>query len=211
MKAVIFDLNGTLSDDEPLIERIYLEALAELGAPIDARTYAAELTGLAEPEMIERGLRLGDLEPTDALRETLLRMRLDRYRDAVAGESTISAATAALVRDLAHAVPVALASGALREEVDAVLAKAGLSDVFAAIVTIDDVAHGKPDPASFELALERMVEATGVHLTPEDVVVVEDSDPGVAAARAAGMPCVRVTGDVEAVIAGLVAETRSRA
>jgi beta-phosphoglucomutase len=210
MDPVIFDLNGTLSDDEPLIERIYLEALAEAGAPIDARTYAAELAGLAEPEMIERGLRLGGLEPTNALREAVLRMRLDRYRDAVAGESTISATTAALVHDLAQALPLALASGALREEVDAVLAKAGLGDVFAAIVTIDDVTRGKPDPASFELALERIVEATGVPLAPEDVVVGEDSDPGGAAARAAGMPCLRVAGDIEAVLASLLAETTSR-
>jgi beta-phosphoglucomutase len=209
VRAVIFDLNGTLSDDEPLIARIYLEVLAEAGAPIDEQTYATELAGLAEPEMIERGLVLGGLEPTDALRAALLRARLDRYRAAVAGDSTISPATAALVRELADEVPVAVASGALREEVDHVLAKAGLSDVFTAIVTIDDVERGKPDPASFERALERIAEATGVHLAPDDVVVVEDSDPGVEAARAAGMACVRVAGDVEAVLADLVSTARS--
>jgi beta-phosphoglucomutase len=210
VRAAIFDLNGTLSDDEPLIERIYLDVLAEVGAPIDERTYAQELAGLAEPDMIERGLRIGGVEPTDELRASVLRARLARYRAAVAGESTISPATVELVRELAAAIPLAVASGALREEVDAVLAKAGLGEVFTAIVTIDDVERGKPDPASFELALRRIAEATGIELKPEDVVVVEDSDPGVAAARAAGMPCVRVTGDVERVLAELVAQTRSR-
>jgi beta-phosphoglucomutase len=205
VKAVIVDLNGTLSDDEPLIERIYLDALAEVGAPIDEQTYATELAGLAEPEMIERGLALGGLEPTDALRAAVRRARLDRSREAVAGASTISPTTVALVRELAQRVPLALASGALRTEVDHVLARADLGDVFTAIVTIDDVERGKPDPASFGLALERIAEATGVHLAPEDVLVVEDSAPGVAAARAAGMPCVRVAGDVETVLAELVA------
>jgi beta-phosphoglucomutase len=205
-RAVILDFNGTLSNDEPLLERLHREILAEFGATITAQTYWAELAGLSDPEMIERGLRLGGVEPTDELRAAVLRARLARYRDAVAERPTISARSAALVRALADEVPLAIASGAVREEVDHVLAQAGLADTFTAIVTIEDVERGKPDPASYRVALDRLAEATGTALRPAEALVLEDSEPGVAAARAAGMPCVTVAGDVEDVLAALLRE-----
>ncbi len=97
-----------------------------------------------------------------------------------------------LVRALAAEVPVAIASGALREEIEAILSAGGLREPFHAIVGARDVRQGKPHPEPYLTAARRLAErAPG--LRPEDCVVFEDSMPGIAAARAAGMKVVAVT------------------
>jgi HAD superfamily hydrolase (TIGR01509 family) len=84
----------------------------------------------------------------------------------------------------ARGVPVAVASSSVRERLDHTLASAGLA--FAISIAGDEVEHGKPAPDMFLKAAERL------GLAPERCVVVEDSPPGVAAGRAAGMPTLGV-------------------
>ena len=97
-----------------------------------------------------------------------------------------------LVRRLAAEVPVAIASGAIREEIEAILAAGGLRDAFRAIVGANDVSQGKPHPEPY-LKAAGLLAAHAPGLRPEDCVVFEDSMPGIAAARAAGMKVVAVT------------------
>jgi beta-phosphoglucomutase len=98
----------------------------------------------------------------------------------------------ALVRALAAEVPVAIASGAMREEIEAILTAGGLRDPFHAIVGAGEVRQGKPHPEPYLTAADLLAErAPG--LRPEDCVAFEDSMPGIAAARAAGMKVVAVT------------------
>src|SRR5256886_9611509 len=86
----------------------------------------------------------------------------------------------------------AIASGALRREIALILAQAGLTRAFAAIVSAEDVEEGKPSPAAFLGALERLREGAP-DLAAEQCLVVEDSRAGVEAARRAGMRCLAVT------------------
>jgi sugar-phosphatase len=81
---------------------------------------------------------------------------------------------------------LAVVSGALRREVELVLREAGLGTYFNVIVAAEDVRACKPDPEGYLRAREQL----GV--LPEQCVVIEDSLPGLAAARAAGMRCVMV-------------------
>ena len=83
---------------------------------------------------------------------------------------------------------MAVVSGAHRDEVVPALAAAGLATAARVVVTIEDVGAGKPDPAGYLLALEQL--DTG--LDPEDVTVFEDTEAGVAAAKAAGMYCMAI-------------------
>jgi sugar-phosphatase len=75
----------------------------------------------------------------------------------------------------------------MRSEIDMVLRAAGL-DVFEVIVSAEDVTRGKPDPEGYLLALRRL------RLPAADAVAIEDSPPGIAAAKAAGLSCVAVLG-----------------
>jgi beta-phosphoglucomutase-like phosphatase (HAD superfamily) len=100
-----------------------------------------------------------------------------------------------LVAALAPAFPLAVASGALRHEIDTILSTAGLLDQFAVIISAEDVDHGKPEPEIFLKALARLnlrVE-NNYPIDAADCLVIEDSKEGIRGARRAGMKCLAVS------------------
>lgn len=199
-RAVIFDFNGTISDDEPLLFRLFAEVLAAEGVDLSEDTYFGELSGLSDPEIVVRALELAGIEPTERHRERILRAKIDRYLEEVRREPTVSPDAAAFVHAVAAQVPIAIASGAFREEVELVLELAGIGGLFEAVVCIDDVERGKPDPAGYLLALARINEERGLHesIVAANVLAIEDSRAGVQAAHAAGFRCAALDGDARA-------------
>jgi beta-phosphoglucomutase len=183
IRAVIFDFNGTLSHDEPVLCGIYRELFAEYGMPISDRDYYECLSGLAEHAIAGICLGLGDPRIPAFIRE-----RIDRYRSTVADGSTVTEAMRAAVRFAGERAQLAIVSGAAREEIVPVVAAAGLGELFATIVSDDDVARGKPDPESYLLALG----ALGV--APKETLVFEDTEAGVASAKAAGTRVIALLG-----------------
>jgi beta-phosphoglucomutase-like phosphatase (HAD superfamily) len=101
---------------------------------------------------------------------------------------------AALVREWARHIPVAIASGALRAEIELILETEGLRGCFAAIVSADDPVASKPSPEPYQLAMRQLTERARRPgpIDPARCVAVEDSRWGIAAARAAGMRIVGV-------------------
>ena len=184
-RALMFDFNGTLSDDEPLLFAILADLFAEQGRPLSEDVYYERLAGLSDPEIVR--LWLGEDHPAV---DAVLAERIARYRAQVADGSTISRAAREAVGHAAGLVPIAVVSGAHRAEVVPALEAAGLADAFPVVVTIEDVERGKPDPAGYLLALELL----GDGLRPEEVTVFEDTEAGVASAKAAGMRCVAIPG-----------------
>jgi beta-phosphoglucomutase len=183
--AVIFDFNGTLSQDEPILCAIFQELFAEHGRPLSAQEYFDELAGLSDPEIVLTWLGRDHPAVDDVIAE-----RIGRYRERVADGSSIPAPVRAAVRHAAERVPVAVVSGAARAEIEPVLAAAGLDDVLGTIVSADDIDAGKPDPEGYLLALALL----DGDVRAQDVVVFEDTEAGVAAAKGAGMRCVAVLG-----------------
>ena len=184
-RAVIFDFNGTLSHDEPILCEIFIELFAEHGKPLSAQEYFDELAGLSDPEIVRTWLGR-DHPGIDAVIEE----RIKRYRAAVSDGSSVPSEVRAAVRYAAERVPVAVVSGAARAEIQPVIQAAGLADVLSTIVPAEDVVEGKPYPEGYLRALELLDGAPRA----EDVVVFEDTEAGVAAAKAAGMRCLAVLG-----------------
>ena len=176
-RAVIFDFNGTLSDDEPILCEIFIHLFAEHGKPLSAQEYFDELAGLSDPEIVRTWLGR-DHPDVDAV----IAQRVERYRAAVADGSSVHAHTREAVRYAAERVPLAICSGAARAEIEPVVEAAGLKPLLRGIVSSDDVAEGKPHPEGYVKALELL----GVD-RPADAVVFEDTEAGIAAARAAGI------------------------
>ncbi len=198
-RAVILDFNGTLSDDEPLLDRLFRDALAvEAGIEMTSADYFERFAGLSDPEIAESALRAGGIDPSPALIERILRAKIDGYLIAVEEEPPIPHAATEFVDVVADRVPIAIASGAFRVEVEAVLELSGIRDRFDAVVCIDDVEAGKPDPEGYLLAHERMNEANGSAIAAADVLAIEDSAAGVSAAQQAGLRCAAVAGDARA-------------
>jgi beta-phosphoglucomutase len=184
-QAVIFDFNGTLSDDEPILYRIFAELFAEHGRPLSAQEYLDQLAGLSDPEIVRTWL--GRDHPAV---EEVIEERIARYRAAVSDGSTVREEVREAVRYAAGRVPVAVVSGAARAEIEPVVTAAGLAGLLAAIVGAEDVSAGKPDPAGYHRALELLDSG----LEASDVLVFEDTEAGIASAKAAEMQCFGVLG-----------------
>jgi beta-phosphoglucomutase len=183
IRVVIFDFNGTLSQDEPVLCQIYRELFAEYGEPISDREYYERLSGLAEHTIAEICLGPGDPRIPAFIRE-----RISRYRSQVADGSTVTETMRDAVRFAAEHARLGIVSGAAREEIVPVVAAAGLGELFAAVVADDDVALGKPDPESYLLALEALGAAGS------ETLVFEDTEAGVASAKSAGARVVALLG-----------------
>ena len=176
VRAVIFDFNGTLSDDEPILCEIFMQLFAEHGKPMSAQEYFDRLAGRSDPEIVRAWL--GDDHPDV---EAVIEERTRRYRYAVADGSSVHEHVREAVRFAASRVPLAICSGAARAEIEPVVDAAGLAACFEEIVSSDDIAHGKPDPEGYAKAL------AALDVDPADSLVVEDTEAGIASARAAGV------------------------
>lgn len=179
-QALLFDFNGTLSDDEHIQCEIYREIFAEAGRPLGEAEYFARLAGLSDPEIVRTWL--GEERPE------LVAERVSRYQARAADGSTVKPSTRQAVRYAATRAQLAVVSGAARVEIQSVLAAAELTPFVSLVVAAEDVTAGKPDPAGYRRALELL------ERRPDEAVAFEDSEAGVAAAKTAGLYCVAVEG-----------------
>jgi beta-phosphoglucomutase len=176
VSAVVFDFNGTLSDDEPVLCEIFMHLFAEHGRPMSAQEYFDHLAGLSDPEIVTTWL--GEDHPDV---RAVIGERERRYRAAAADGSTIHEHVREAVRYAAERVPLAICSGAARAEIEPVIVSAGIAGCFRTVVSSDDVVHGKPDPEGYVKTLELL------EVDPARAAVFEDTEAGVASARAAGV------------------------
>jgi beta-phosphoglucomutase len=185
LRAVAFDFNGTLSHDEPILCAVYRDMFAARGRPLTENEYFETLAGLSEEVIIGTwlGVQAGELA-------ALVDERIERYLALAGGGETVPPRVRAAVAYAAQRVPVAVVSGAFRREIEPVLHGAALETAISVLVAADDVVRGKPDPAGYLRALELLDPSP----LPHEVIAFEDTEAGVASAKAAGLRCVGVLG-----------------
>ena len=149
------------------------------------------------------GLRENNRPISDAKLDELIRRKADYYQDAIRDHVAIFPGVKSLLAELSRLLPLAVASGALRHEIETILTAAGLHDYFQAIVSAEDVKKGKPEPEIFLKALLALNgrEKTGGFIQAGECVVIEDSKEGIRGARRAGMKCLAVTNSHPAEVA----------
>ena len=180
---MLFDFNGTLSDDEHIQCEIYREIFAEAGKPLAATEYFEQLAGLSDPEIVRTWL--GEDRPG------LVAERVRRYQSRAGDGSTVKPSTRKAVRYAVRRAELAVVSGAARTEIESVLAAAELTPFVSLVVAAEDVAAGKPDPAGYIRALELL------DCGADEALAFEDSEAGVVAAKAAGLYCIALEGTAE--------------
>ncbi len=196
IRAIVLDFNGTLAQDTDLVAQIYIDTFASIGAKLTVGEYQHELAALADREVFELAMRRVGLGRDRVRRDALIEERIERYMVAVLDDPPIDEAAIEFVQSASASVPLAIASNAFRREIEEVIAAAGIDEHFSALVTIDEVTKGKPDPEPFVLALASLRARFGERRTihPEQVVAVEDATGGALGAREAGMRVAAIRG-----------------
>jgi HAD superfamily hydrolase (TIGR01509 family) len=164
---------------------IFIDLFAEHGKPLSAQEYFDQLAGLSDPEIVRTWLGEDHPDVDEVIAE-----RVNRYRAAVGDGSSIHEHVREAVRYAAERVPLAICSGAARAEIEPVVEAAGLAECFRAIVTSDDVVHGKPDPEGYLNTLRLLG-------SPNDALVFEDTEAGIVSAKAAGLRVIAKLGTLD--------------
>jgi len=192
--AVIFDFNGIIVDDEPIHFKLFQKVLGEEGIVLTEEAYYARYLGFDDRGAFETGFLEHD-RPLSAVKlQELIERKARYYQDAIRNHVSIFPGVQRLVTDLATDLPLAVASGALRQEIETILLTAGLLSSFKAIVSAEDVTRGKPEPEIFIKALGVLnTQPKDAPISAPECVVIEDSKEGIRGARRAGMKCLAVT------------------
>ena len=194
LRAIIFDFDGVLADDEHLHLESFQRAFDEYGVSLDERVYYERYLGFDDRGCVRQVMSDQGRLVLEPVIDALVARKGRAFMEAIERGVPLFPGVPEFVRRAAARCPLAIASGALRHEIDTILVAVGLRGYFGPIASADDIAVGKPDPAVFHLALARLNEAAGGQPTvPQECVVIEDSVAGVEGARRAGMRCVAVT------------------
>jgi beta-phosphoglucomutase len=190
LRAAVFDFDGVIVDSEPLHFRSLRDALLSENVPITREEYWEHLLAHDDAGSIRRAFeRRG--EPLDPARlDSVQRLKVERFAELIP-EIPVFPGARELIGALASELPLAIASGARREEIETILAGIGLRDAFVALVGAQDVGRTKPDPAPY-LEAARQLGARVPGLVPRDCVAFEDSVPGLMSALGAGMKVIGV-------------------
>ena len=191
MRAVIFDFDGVLVNSEPLHFRAMREALLGEGFAIEEEEYWRHLLAHDDRGAIRIALERHGVAYDGARIDAVTRRKADAF-EALLADIPFFPGVKDLVRALQREVPLAIASGARRVEIEAILQAGGLRDAFTAVVGIDDVSRSKPNPEPYLTAMGRLA-ARAPGLQPDQCLVIEDSTTGIAAGLAAGMKVLAVT------------------
>lgn len=196
LKAVIFDFNGIIINDEA----IHLELIAQLLLSENLRPDKSEIQEVCLGRSDRAGLqalweRQGRVLTPESL-QGLMEKKSQGYRREIEAldELPIYPGLVDFMLKLRlENLQLALVSGALRQEVEPVLRQIELLSQFPVLVTGDDTAASKPDPEGYLLAVQQLNERhPELELTPQDCLAIEDSPAGIEAARRAGMQVVGV-------------------
>lgn len=186
-QAIVFDFDGVIVNSEPLHLRATQAALGARGIALTPQDYYARYVGVPDAEMFRRiAADHNAAWCSDDLQELMAAKAL-RFEQLETSEAALVPGAAACIRRMADLAPLAVASGARREEIERLLARAGLLAMFRTIVAAGDTLSGKPAPDPYLEAAARL------GATPARAVAIEDTPAGLASARAAGFRTIAIT------------------
>ncbi len=197
LRAILFDFNGVLVDDEPIHFELFRKVLAEEGIELAREVYYAQYLGFDDRDCLRAAFKAaGKALPAERLAELIERKSV--YYQELVGEQGFPAFPGGreLIAEAAAAgLALGAVSGALRGEVAGGLEQLGVRSCFKVLVAAEDVAHSKPDPEGYRKGLEGLNALPPVPsppLRPREVVAIEDSPAGLEAAAACGLATLGV-------------------
>lgn len=201
IKAILMDFNGVIIDDEPVQMRAYQEILAGEGIELTEADYFGSL-GMDDRTFVAAAFKRAGKSVDSAGIDSITTAKSAKWREMVADELPLFDGIEDFVHKMSREFSLGIVSMAARHEIEFVLEKCGLDKLFSTIVSAGDVSNCKPDPECFRIGFRQLdaVRTSQGHLpmTHGECLVIEDSPPGVVAARNADLPALGVTNTVSA-------------
>lgn len=195
IRAIIFDFNGVIADDETPHIMCFQKALAEAGLTLTAEDYYNGYCGMDERTCTRMLLekRGGTWNEAELFRIAERKAELFRAHTAL-HKPSLFPGVVDFVQAAQGRYRIAIASGGRRTQIEAALSGTPIAFAFDVIVAAEDCSIGKPDPAMYLLALQRLnARGNSEHeITPPECLVLEDSVAGIRSAKAAGMRVLAV-------------------
>jgi beta-phosphoglucomutase len=199
LAAVVFDFDGVLANSEPIHLLAFQRVLATVGVELTPAEYYGRYLGFSDRDAFlavgaDRGLTIDEeqLQALLAVKESIFPELL--------GEHTLFEGAAACLDRVAARVPIAIASGALRHEIELMLERGGLTGRVPVIVAAGETPRSKPHPDPYVRAVDRLKAEGWLPAETEaaTIVAIEDSEWGLQSARGAGLRTVGVTTSYQA-------------
>lgn len=195
IRAIIFDFNGVIADDETPHVVCFQQALAEVGLSLTKDEYYGTYLGMDERTCARMLLVARDGICEEGILSRIAQRKAELFRACTAiHKPALFPGIVEFVKAAKPAYRLAIASGGRREQIDAALAGTPIEQDFELIVSAEDCPIGKPDPAIYQYTCERL-NATGIKshaIAPAHCLVIEDSLAGIRSAKAAGMRVLAV-------------------
>ena len=191
IRAIIFDFNGVIADDETPHVVCFQQALAESGLSLTTEEYYGAYLGMDERTCTKLLLIKRDGACDAQLLERITSRKAELFGARTANRKPeLFPGVVEFVKAAGKIHRLAIASGGRRGQIDAALAGTLIQRDFELIVAAEDCPVGKPDPAIYRLTLDRLNRSgcDSIPLAPSDCLVIEDSLAGIQSAQAAGMP-----------------------
>lgn len=184
IKAVLFDMNGIIIDDEHIHELAFKETLIPFGINLTHKVYLECFAGKTDRAGYKEIFKKFKVElPVDSL----LKIKAQRYLELFPANKKTYPGVIELIKTLAKDFILTVTSSSSRAELDLIIKEFDIRHFFKITVSADEVKKGKPDPEPY------LITAQILELKPEECVVIEDSKSGVLSAKAAGCYCIGVT------------------
>jgi HAD superfamily hydrolase (TIGR01509 family) len=190
IRAIIFDFNGVIADDETPHLRCFQQALAEHGLSLTKEDYYGTHLGMDERTCAAALLTARDGTCDRNVLQAIMDRKAIRFREYTAiHKPSLFPGVVEFVKRAGTRYRLAIATGGRREQIDHALRGTAIERDFSVIVSADDVATGKPDPAIYQATLKRLnaADLRPPLITAAQCLVVEDSLAGIRSAKAAGM------------------------
>ncbi len=191
ISAILFDFDGVIVDSE----RLHWAAFnAVMNDPVSWDDYVETLIGFDDRDAFKHLFpNIGKTELDD-----LIAKKAAAFQELLESDGAAALPGAVeLIQNLSGKLPLAICSGALREDILPILGKLGIEEAFDTIVTADDTHISKPDPAPYSKAWKNLAEIFQALEKPESGLAIEDTPAGIASAKGARLKVLAVTNSYE--------------
>lgn len=189
LNAVIFDFDGIIVDSEPMHYQAFQRILEPLGKGFPWEEYCETYIGFDDRDAFRHAFKASGEKICSRDVKRLIGEKAELFQQLIReGQASPLPGAVELIKSIPRKLPIALCSGALKEDISPILENLGIGNAFSVIVTAEDTKKSKPDPAPYTLALKRLSVNNAA-----SAIAIEDTPAGILSARDAGLKVLAVT------------------